>query len=90
MFCHYCGKQIKDILSVQSAGKFAFKMMMLAGYIIGFGTSDTFNRYQEIKSISDVAGAIIKVNSRLLFRKIFSIIYLIPKNISTEQHLIAP
>lgn len=36
-------------------------MTMLAGDI-GFGTSDTFNRYQEMKIVSDIAGAIVEAN----------------------------
>ena len=57
-----CGEKIsKSIQSLFSGAKFAFKMTMLAGDI-GFGTSDTFNRYQEMKIVSDIAGAIVEAN----------------------------
>ena len=36
-------------------------MTILAGDI-GFGTSDTFNRYQEMKVVADIAGAIVEAN----------------------------
>lgn len=51
----------KSIQSIFSGAKFAFRMTMLAGDI-GFGTSDTFNRYQEMKIVSDIAGAIVEAN----------------------------
>lgn len=61
-----CGSKLKDsILSIKGAGEFAFKMTMLAGNI-GFGTSDTFNRYQEMKIVSDIAGAIVEANSQII------------------------
>ena len=57
-----CGDRIsKSIQSVFSGAKFAFRMTMLAGDI-GFGTSNTFNRYQEMKIVSDIAGAIVEAN----------------------------
>ena len=57
-----CGEKIsKSVQSIFSGAKFAFKMTMLAGDI-GFGTSDTFNRYQEMKIVSDIAGAIVEAN----------------------------
>lgn len=37
---------------------------MLAGDL-GFGTSDTFNRYQEMRAVSDVANAIAKANYKV-------------------------
>lgn len=51
----------KSIQSIFSGTTFAFRMTMLAGDI-GFGTSDTFNRYQEMKIVSDIAGAIVEAN----------------------------
>lgn len=51
----------KSIQSIFSGANFAFRMTMLAGDI-GFGTSDTFNRYQEMKTVSDIAGAIVEAN----------------------------
>lgn len=51
----------KSIQSTFSRFKFAFRMTMLAGDI-GFGTSDTFNRYQEMKIVSDIADAIVEAN----------------------------
>lgn len=57
-----CGEKIsKSVQSIFSGAKFAFKMTMLAGDI-GFGTSNTFNRYQEMKIVSDIAGAIVEAN----------------------------
>ena len=57
-----CGEKIsKSVQSIFSGAKFAFRMTMLAGDI-GFGTSDTFNRYQEMKIVSDIAGAIVEAN----------------------------
>ncbi len=64
-----CGEKLgASISSIFSAGKFAFNMTMLAGDI-GFGTSDTFNRYQEMKIVSDVAGAIVEANSQIITPK---------------------
>lgn len=61
-----CGETLcSSVGSVLSAGNFAFKMTMLAGDI-GFGTSDTFNRYQEMKIVSDIAGAIVEANHNVL------------------------
>lgn len=61
-----CGEKLrKSISSLFSAGEFTFRMTMLAGDI-GFGTSDTFNRYQEMKIVSDIAGAIVKANSQII------------------------
>lgn len=57
-------KLANSIKSIFAAGEFAFRMTMLAGDI-GFGTSDTFNRYQEMKIVSDVAGAIVEANSKI-------------------------
>lgn len=60
-----CGSNLADsILSILSAGQFAFQMTMLAGNI-GFGTANTFNRYQEMKVVADVANAIVEANSRI-------------------------
>lgn len=57
-----CGEKIsKSVQSMFSGAKFAFRMTMLAGDI-GFGTSDTFKRYQEMKIVSDIAGAIVEAN----------------------------
>lgn len=56
------GKKITDSIQlIFSKAKFAFRMTMLAGDI-GFGTSDTFNRYQEMKTVSEIASAIIEAN----------------------------
>lgn len=61
-----CGEKLgKSISAIFSAGSFAFNMTMLAGDI-GFGTSDTFNRYQEMKTISDVASAIVEANNQII------------------------
>lgn len=64
-----CGEKLSDSIgAIFSAGSFAFNMTMLAGDI-GFGTSDTFNRYQEMKIVSDVAGAIVEANSQIITPK---------------------
>lgn len=72
-----CGEKLgNSISSIFSAGKFAFNMTMLAGNI-GFGTSDIFNRYQEMKIVSDVAGAIVEANRQIST----------PKNIDEDSAL---
>lgn len=60
-----CGSNlVSSLLSIKAAGEFAFHMTMLAGDI-GFGTTNTFNRYQEMKVIADIASAIVEANSRI-------------------------
>lgn len=60
-----CGEKISEsIQSVWSGAEFAFRAVMLAGDI-GFGTSDTFNRYQEMKIIADIAAAIVEANNHV-------------------------
>lgn len=60
-----CGDSLfRSVLSIVDAGKFAFHMVMLAGNI-GFGTSDTFKRYQEMRVVADVANAIVKANHKV-------------------------
>lgn len=49
------------ILAATDAAKFAFKMVILAGDI-GFGTSDVYNRYQEMKAVADIAASLVKTN----------------------------
>lgn len=64
-----CGEKLSNSIElIFSAGVFAFKMTMLAGDI-GFGTSNTFNRYQEMKVVSDIAGAIVEANSQIVVQK---------------------
>lgn len=59
------GEKLKGVFSsVKAAGGFTFKMMMLAGDI-GFGTSDTFNRYQEMKVVSDITSSLVKANDNI-------------------------
>ena len=63
------GEKLKNLVkTIYAKGEFAFRMTMLAGDI-GFGTSDTFNRYQEMKIVSDVAGAIVEANSQIITPK---------------------
>lgn len=60
-----CGSDLfSSVLSTLEAGKFAFHMVMLAGDL-GFGTSDTFNRYQEMRVVADIANAIVKANHKV-------------------------
>ena len=60
-----CGSDLfSSVLSKLEAGKFAFHVVMLAGNI-GFGTSDTFKRYQEMRVVADVANAIVKANHKV-------------------------
>ena len=60
-----CGSDLADsLLSILSAGQFAFHMTMLAGNI-GFGTANTFNRYQEMKVLADIASAIVEANNNI-------------------------
>ena len=49
------------ILSLKDMTGFAFKATILAGDI-GFGTSDVYKRYQEMKTVADIAGALVKAN----------------------------
>lgn len=53
------------VLSALDAAKFAFKMTILAGDI-GFGTSDVYNRYQEMKTVADIADALVKANNAIV------------------------
>ncbi len=63
------GDEIFGLLNhAMSIGKFAYHATMLVGDI-GFGTTDTYKRYQEMKIISDVAGAIIEANSQIIISK---------------------
>lgn len=72
-----CGEKLSDSIgAIFSAGSFAFNMTMLAGDI-GFGTSDAFNRYQEMKIVSDVAGAIVEANRQITT----------PKNVDEDSAL---
>ena len=60
-----CGSNLAgSISSVISAGQFAFHMTMLAGNI-GFGTTDVFSRYQEMRIVADIADAIIKASHKI-------------------------
>ena len=55
-----CGEDLmSSVSSVINAGELAFRATMLAGDI-GFGTSNMFNRYQEMKVVADVANALIR------------------------------
>lgn len=55
-----CGESLLDtVLSTFQLGELAFHTTMLAGDI-GFGTSNMFNRYQEMKVVADVANALIR------------------------------
>lgn len=60
-----CGSDLADsVLSMYSIGQFAFHMTMLAGNI-GFGTANTFNRYQEMKVLVDIANALVEANRNI-------------------------
>ncbi len=60
-----CGEKLCDTIgTLFSIGEFTFRGVMLIGDI-GFGTTDTFNRYQEMKIISDVASAIVEANNQI-------------------------
>lgn len=55
-----CGTGLANkILDAYSLGSFAFKATMFAGDI-GFGTTNTFNRYQEMKTVADIAESLVK------------------------------
>ena len=59
------GVNLKNaILSARDAADFMFKLIILAGDI-GFGTSDVYNRYQEMKVVADIAGALVKANKAI-------------------------
>lgn len=54
-----CGENLmSSVSSVIKTGELAFRATMLAGDI-GFGTSNMFNRYQEMKVVADVANALM-------------------------------
>lgn len=57
-FVNGAEKGVEFLLSVPSA---AFKATLLAGDSL-VGTSDTFNRYQEMKIVSDISNALIEAN----------------------------
>ncbi len=44
--------------------KGVFKTVLLAGDL-GLGTSNTFNRYEEMKAMADIAGALVKANQSI-------------------------
>lgn len=67
-FVDYGEKLKNSISSMFSLGEFTFRMVILAGDI-GFGTSDTFYRYQEMKILADIADAIVEANSRIQVSK---------------------
>lgn len=59
------GIKLKNIiLNTLNIGKFTFKSVVLAGDI-GLGTSDVYNRYQEMKVVSDIANAITRANKAI-------------------------
>lgn len=61
-----CGSKLsKSLLSKLGIGEFVFRMVILIGDI-GFGTSNTFNRYQEMKIVADVAQALIKAKDEIV------------------------
>lgn len=54
-----CGESLMNsVSSIIKTGELVFRATMLAGDI-GFGTSNMFNRYQEMKVVADVANALI-------------------------------
>lgn len=55
---------VNKIKSICDPIELAFRATILAGDI-GFGTSNTFNRYQEMKVIADIAGALVKANDNV-------------------------
>lgn len=60
-----CGETLsQSVQSIFTPGEFAFKMTMLAGDI-GFGTSDIYYRYQEMKVIAEIADALTKANGKI-------------------------
>lgn len=61
-------KIFNSIQTFEARGKFIFKMAILAGDI-GFGTTDTFIRYQEMRALSDIANAIVEANSQIVIPK---------------------
>lgn len=60
-----CGSNLaKTFSSYKGAAQTAFRVTILAGDI-GFGTTNTFRQYQEMKVVADVAHALIKANSKV-------------------------
>lgn len=55
---------INTISSLAPAGNFAFKMIILAGDI-GFGTTNTYKRYYEMKAMADIAESLVKANESI-------------------------
>ena len=55
---------VTSFSSALSTGKFAFHATMLAGNVY-FGTANTYNRYEEIKTLTDIAESLIKANEKI-------------------------
>lgn len=52
------------LLAAQAAAEAAFKITIFAGDI-GFGTSDVYKRYQEMKVVADIASSLVKANEAI-------------------------
>jgi len=60
-----CGEKIQQTLGALNAGgKFVFDMMMMIGNV-GFGTNNTFNRYQEMRILAQIADSLSKANKEI-------------------------
>ena len=53
-----------SLLSALDSGKAVFKTIILLGDI-GFGTSDIYNRYQEMKVLADISHSLVKANKNV-------------------------
>ena len=57
-------KLVSELFKLDDLGKMTFRIMILSGDY-HFGTSNTFNRYQEMKLTADIASALVKANEEL-------------------------
>lgn len=55
---------VTSFSSALSMGKFAFHSTMLAGNVY-FGTANTYNRYEEMRTLTDIAESLIKANEKI-------------------------
>ena len=57
-------KFVSEALKLNNLGELTFRIMIIQGDVY-FGTSNTFNRYQEMKLTADIASALVKANQKV-------------------------
>lgn len=60
--------KFQDISAKYSTGKFAFDLTMFCGDIL-FGTTNIFNRYEEMKAMADIAQSLTAANNEISIPK---------------------